>query len=69
MKKIRLVIVDDDPSFIRRAAEYLSGTQEIEVVGCANDGFDAGRLIVREQPEAVVLDFVLRRINSLSLLR
>ena len=69
MKKIRLVIVDDDPSFIRRAQEYLSGTQEIEVVGCANDGFDAGRLIIREQPEAVVLDFVLRRINSLSLLR
>jgi DNA-binding NarL/FixJ family response regulator len=69
MKKIRLIIVDDDASFSRRASEYLSATHEIDVVGRASDGFDAGRLIMRERPDAVVLDLVLRRINSLSLLR
>ena len=69
MNRIRLVIVDDDRIYSEQVAEFMSHSQEIEVVGCANDGFEAGRLIMRECPDVVVMGLVLRRINALSLLR
>ncbi|MGI6113577.1 MAG: sporulation transcription factor Spo0A [Mahellales bacterium] len=76
MKKIKVLIADDNKDFCDIMNEYLSRQEDIEVVGIANDGVEAVDLITNTSPDVIVLDIimphldglgVLERINSLAL--
>jgi DNA-binding NarL/FixJ family response regulator len=61
---IRVVIVDDDASTRRFLKEVLQQCQQFEVVGEAGDGVAAINLVTGLQPDLVVLDLSMPRLDG-----
>ena len=61
---IKLVIVDDAP-FIREVLRHIFANTEIEVVGEAQDGDEAVRLVNDLQPQIVLMDIVMPRKSGI----
>lgn len=61
---IKLVIVDDAP-FIREVLRHIFMNTEIEVVGEAQDGEEAVRLVYDLQPQIVLMDIVMPRKSGI----
>jgi YesN/AraC family two-component response regulator len=69
MDRIKVVIADDEP-FVRAALrEYLSADPEFHVVGEAADGDDALRLVAYTEPDVLLLDISMPRVNGLEVLQ
>lgn len=68
-KKIRVVIVDDHPLFRQGLRQAIDADPELELVGEAEHGEAALRLILKEQPDVAVLDVNLPRMNGFEVIR
>ena len=66
---VTVVVVDDDPEYRRIARELLAQESELVLVGEAADGEEALALLRREQPDVLVSDLVLPRLNGIELTR
>jgi NarL family two-component system response regulator LiaR len=66
MKKIRVLIVDDQNVVREGIAAILSFQSDIEIVGEAEDGVQAVELARRTRPEVVILDMVMPRQDGLA---
>lgn len=67
---MRMLIVDDEPLVrigIKSAIDWQA--QGVEIIGEAGDGDEALRLIVSEQPDVVLLDIKMPRMDGLEVLR
>ena len=53
---IRVMIVDDHPVLREGVREFLLGHADIEVVGTAVDGNEAGRMAAVSRPDVVLMD-------------
>jgi DNA-binding NarL/FixJ family response regulator len=53
---IRLVVVDDHPTFVRAVSVMLETDPEIEVVATAGDGDAAVDAVLAHQPDVVLMD-------------
>jgi two-component system, chemotaxis family, chemotaxis protein CheY len=60
----KLVIIDDAP-FIREAVRVIAGKAGIEFVGEASDGIEAIELVLRKNPDVVLMDMVLPKKNGI----
>ncbi len=67
-KKIRIMIVDDNKEFCEIVSEYLSREKDIQLVGTANDGFEALELIKQYKPDILVLDIIMPHLDGLGVL-
>jgi two-component system LytT family response regulator len=56
MKKIRTLVVDDEPLARERLTGLLSAEPDIEIVGQCRDGEEAARAIVAQTPDLAFLD-------------
>jgi two-component system chemotaxis response regulator CheB len=65
----RLLIVDDSPLFRLRLSQILSASDRLQLVGLAEDGREAIRLIGERRPEVVVLDLEMPRLDGFGVLR
>ena len=66
MAKIRLLIVDDSSEYRR---EIISGVEDYcDVVGEANDGLEAIKLIEETKPDIVLLDIVMPNMDGFGVL-
>jgi response regulator NasT len=61
---IRVVIADDDPAFLETLATALEADGRFEVVGMAGDGGEAFQLGCWQQPDVVVMDVEMPRIDG-----
>lgn len=61
---IKLVIIDDAP-FIREAVRVIADKAGIEFVGEASDGVEAVDLVLKKQPDVVLMDMVLPKKNGI----
>lgn len=67
--KIQVVIADDNRDFNNILCEYLNYQNGIEVVGTALNGIDALDLILSKEPDVVILDIVMPRLNGTEVLQ
>jgi two-component system, NarL family, invasion response regulator UvrY len=69
MNPIKVAIADDEP-FVRAALrEYLSISPDFHVVGEAEDGDDALRLLQHTATDVLLLDLSMPRVSGLDVLR
>jgi two-component system LytT family response regulator len=67
--KYRAVLVDDEPLALARVRRLLeSHTDVVEVVGEANNGFDAIELIHRTRPDVLFLDVQMPELTGFDVL-
>ena len=64
MKKIRTLVVDDEPLARERLTSLLSAEADIEVVGQCRDGEEAVRSIMDGSPDLVFLDVQMPAMNG-----
>ena len=62
---IRVLIADDHPAVLGGLKSILSKAADIELVGEARDGQEAVRLAQQLQPDVVVLDITMPRLNGI----
>jgi two-component system LytT family response regulator len=66
---MRVLIVDDEPLARRGITSRLSGQQDIEIIGEAEDGESALAAIVSELPDLVFMDVQMPGMSGLETLR
>ncbi len=64
----KIVIIDDEPLAHNILEEYLENRPEFTVVGNAHDGFEGLKLIQQTQPDLLLLDIQMPKINGFELL-
>ena len=67
--KIRILLADPNPDFCKMMTELLSRERDMDVIAATGDGQEALELIKTREPDVVLLDLVLSRLDGLSLLR
>jgi two-component system LytT family response regulator len=65
---IKAVIVDDEPLARQIVKEYLMAFPQISMAGECGDGFEALKVIQKEQPDLIFLDVQMPKINGFELL-
>jgi DNA-binding NarL/FixJ family response regulator len=66
---IRLLIVDDHDLVRESLGAALDGQREIEVVGCAGDGYEALETAVAVRPDVVLMDLMMPRLDGIATTR
>jgi DNA-binding NarL/FixJ family response regulator len=69
MNKIRLVIADDHPVFVKGLRQVLMGDPSLEVVAEARDGDAALQCIQEHKPEVAVLDIEMPKKDGFEVVR
>ena len=64
--RIRVLIADDDPDFLRALEQLIGQQPELVVIGGAGDGLEAIELVERLDPDAVVLDLHMPLLDGVS---
>lgn len=65
MSLASVLLIDDNPTFVRIAARFLAGHQDLAVVGTANDSQDALAKAQHLQPNVVLIDLALSGSSGL----
>lgn len=68
MTKIRVAVVDDNQSTVDTLVECLKKDDEIDVVGTAYDGLQALDLIKEKEPDIMLLDLIMPKLDGLGVL-
>lgn len=66
--KITVAIVDDNVRILNLLEDILRGDSEIEVLGRADNGIDALTLIEEKQPDVVLLDLIMPKLDGLGVM-
>jgi len=66
MKKIRVLVVEDQTVLREGLISILSFQPDIEVVGQAEDGIEALELVEQTKPEVILLDLVMPRQDGMT---
>jgi signal transduction histidine kinase len=66
---VRIVVVDDAPEVRQSLAGALGQLSGIEIVGLAGDGLEAVELVEREQPDVVIMDLRMPRMDGIQATR
>ena len=64
MKKIRTLVVDDEPLARERLTSLLGLEHDIEMIGQCRDGEDAAQAITEQTPDLVFLDVQMPGLNG-----
>ena len=67
--KMRILIADPNQDFCRLISETFDREADLEVVGTAQDGVDALRLLAELKPDLLLMDLVLPKLDGLGVLR
>lgn len=68
MRKVKVLVVDDNKRIVNLLKEALTREEEIEVVGTAADGEEALKMIHLAKPDVVLLDLIMPKIDGLGVM-
>jgi len=68
-RSYRLLIVDPDVTYSNYLRKYLVGNTRLTVIGIANEGTTALKLIHSEKPDILLIDPLLPEIDGLTIIR
>lgn len=68
MSKLNVAIADDNERMLRLLREIVSNDDELQVVGTAKDGEEAYKMIKDTEPDVVLLDVVMPKLDGLGVL-
>ncbi|MFT5441156.1 MAG: two-component system chemotaxis response regulator CheB [Myxococcota bacterium] len=68
-KSLSVVLIDDSKIVIAQLQELIGDIDGVEVVGTANDGAGAIRVVRESQPHLAIMDIVMPGMDGLSALR
>ena len=68
MEKLNVAIADDNEIMVELLEEIIAGDEDLQLVGTAKDGQEAYELIRKKQPDVMLLDIVMPKMDGLSLL-
>lgn len=63
--RLRIVLADDNVPFRRRLGELLNKDRDFKLVGVAADGEEAVRLARKLNPDVVIIDIMMPRLNGI----
>lgn len=66
---IRVLLVDDNPEFLKSASEFLALQPSLQVVGCAVSGDEALVQIPRLAPHLILMDWAMPEMSGLEATR
>src|SRR6202162_4900630 len=69
MKKLRSLLIDDEPNARLRLRRLLKGEEHVEVIGEAKDGLEAVTEIQRLRPDLVFLDVQMPGLDGFETLK
>lgn len=69
MKQINVLVADNSEEFTGLFSQYLSFNPNINIVGIARDGQEAIDLVKEKNPNVLLLDLVMPRIDGFEVLR
>ncbi len=67
--KIRVLIADPNEDFRLLMTDTLSSEEDLEVTGCAADGMEALALVTEQNPDVLLLELVLPKLDGLGVMR
>lgn len=68
-RKLRVLVVDDDPNFTELLAAQLGSDPRLTVIGRAADGAEGVELAVRLRPDVVVMDVEMPVLDGVAAAR
>jgi len=68
LEKIKVCLIDDNQELIHLIQEYCITTDDIEVVGTANNGQDCLMIVKETNPDILVLDIIMPHLDGLGVL-
>lgn len=68
INKINIAIADDNDRVVELLDEIISSDDELQVIGKANNGEDAFDIIKTKEPDVVLLDIIMPKMDGLSLM-
>lgn len=68
MEKLNIAIADDNEKVLELLDDIISTDKELEVVGKARDGEEAYNIIKAKQPDVVLLDIIMPKLDGLSVM-
>lgn len=68
-KTIKVLVVDDSPVFRALLTQLISSDPDLEVIGSAEDPYQARELIKRFNPDVLTLDIEMPKMNGVQFLR
>lgn len=68
MGKLNVAIADDNERVLELLGEIVNSDEELEVVGKAKDGLEAYNIIKNKEPDVVLLDIIMPKMDGLSLM-
>lgn len=68
MGKLNVAIADDNERMVALLDEILSKDEGIEVVGRANDGEEVYDIIKKKEPDIVLLDIIMPKMDGLTVM-
>ena len=68
METIRVVVADDNVQLCEMVAQFLEQQSGIEIVGKAADGLEAVDMLVRHEPDVLICDMIMPRMDGYAVL-
>ena len=67
-EKIKVFIADDNQEFSHTLSSYINSQNDMEIVGMARDGNEAVDLVIKTEPDVVLLDVIMPHLDGLGVL-
>ena len=68
MEKLNVAIADDNEKMVEMLGKLIDEDKELELVGKAHNGEKICKIIQNKEPDVVVLDIIMPKVDGLSVM-